>query len=140
MQTRWSQRYALFSRIAREVAVACNLRQMCRIHAVHVQGYGVQVDPSQIGTPAFEAAIMQVLTDPKYRQVAQAISKQVRARKRTPVQEAAGEQVCGSAVPSHLPTTHLLKQAPSCMFFCWHAAHARVQDNICRVPTPCRLD
>jgi hypothetical protein len=55
------------------------------------QGFGLQVDASQIGTPAFEAAIMQVLEDPKYSQAAKVASVRLRARKRTPVQEAAGE-------------------------------------------------
>lgn len=56
-----------------------------------VQAFGVQVDAANIGTPAFEAAIMQVLEAPKYRQAAKVVSVRLRARKRTPVQEAAGE-------------------------------------------------
>ena len=36
------------------------------------QGFGLQVDPSQIGAPAFEAAIVGVLINPKYTQAAQA--------------------------------------------------------------------
>ena len=54
------------------------------------QGYGVRVDPRQAGTPAFEAAILKVLTDPKYGQAARALSVRVRARKDTPLQEAGG--------------------------------------------------
>jgi glucuronosyltransferase len=54
------------------------------------QGFGVTVDPSQIGTRAFEAAILEVLLEPKYAHRANAVSRQLRARKRSPVQEAAG--------------------------------------------------
>ena len=52
------------------------------------------VDSSQIGAHAFEAAILQVLHDPEYTHRARAVSKQLRARKRTPVQEAAGHCPC----------------------------------------------
>ena len=63
------------------------------------QGFGEQVDPSQIGTPAFQAAVMQVLGNPKYAQAARAASKKLRARKRTPTQEAAGVQALLSRSP-----------------------------------------
>ena len=56
------------------------------------QGFGLRVDVSQIGTPAFEAAIVQVLNNPWYTEAARAASVRLRAQKRTPVQEAAGEQ------------------------------------------------
>jgi UDP:flavonoid glycosyltransferase YjiC (YdhE family) len=55
-----------------------------------VQGFAVQLSPHQAGTPAFREALMEVLTDPKYTKAAQAMSKKIRARKNTPVQEAAG--------------------------------------------------
>ncbi len=57
-----------------------------------MQGFGVRVSPMQIGTPAFKAAIMEVLGDPRYTKAAQAMSVKIKARKNTPVQEAAGEQ------------------------------------------------
>ena len=50
----------------------------------------MRVDPMQAGTPAFEAAILKVLTDPHYSQTASALSARVIARKDTPLQEAGG--------------------------------------------------
>ena len=60
---------------------------------VSMQGFGVQVLPSQISEPAFLAAILEVLTTPSYSDIAQAMSVKIRARKRTPVQEGAGDEV-----------------------------------------------
>ena len=60
---------------------------------VSVQKFGVQVLPSQISEPAFLAAILEVLTTPSYADTAQAMSVKIRARKRTPVQEGAGNKV-----------------------------------------------
>ena len=57
-----------------------------------VQKFGVQVLPSQISKPAFLAAILEVLTTPSYADTAQAMSVKIRARKRTPAQEGAGEE------------------------------------------------
>ena len=57
-----------------------------------VQGFGVRVSPLQAGTPAFMGAIMEVLRNPQYTAAAQALSAKIKARKNTPVQEAAGEQ------------------------------------------------
>ncbi len=57
-----------------------------------MQGFGVRVEPTQAGTPAFGEAIMEVLSNPRYTKAAQAMSVKIRARKNTPVQEAAGEQ------------------------------------------------
>ena len=50
----------------------------------------MQLSPHQAGTPAFREALMEVLTNLKYTKAAQAMSKKIRARKNTPVQEAAG--------------------------------------------------
>lgn len=58
-----------------------------------MQKFGVQVLPSQISEPAFLAAILEVLTTPSYSDTAQAMSVKIRARKRTPVQEGAGDEV-----------------------------------------------
>jgi len=55
-----------------------------------MQGFGLRVSPSQLGKPAFKEALMEVLTNPKYTAAAQAMSVKIRARKNTPVQEAAG--------------------------------------------------
>ena len=49
------------------------------------------MSPTQIGTPAFGEAITEVLSTPRYTKAAQAMSVKIRARKNTPVQEAAGE-------------------------------------------------
>lgn len=58
-----------------------------------LQGFGQHIRTNQAGTPAFQKALMAVLTDPRYTQAAQAMSVKIRARKNTPVQEAAGAQV-----------------------------------------------
>ena len=58
-----------------------------------VQGFGVRVSPLQAGTPAFTDTIMEVLRNPLYTAAAQALSAKIKARKDTPVQEAAGEQI-----------------------------------------------
>ena len=55
-----------------------------------MQGFGLRLSPSQVGKPAFKEALMEVLTNPKYTVAAQAMSVKIRARKNTPVQEAAG--------------------------------------------------
>ena len=55
-----------------------------------LQGCGVQVQPAEAGSPSFSAAINRVLTDSQYTKAAQALSKKLRARKNTPVEEAAG--------------------------------------------------
>jgi len=56
-----------------------------------LQGMGVRITHKDIFTPAFGEAISKVLQDPKYRAAADLISRKLRARKRTPVQEAAGQ-------------------------------------------------
>lgn len=58
-----------------------------------LQGFGEQISHLQIGTPAFREALLRVLTDPIYTRAAQTLSVKLRARKRTPVQEAAGESL-----------------------------------------------
>ena len=55
-----------------------------------LQGCGVQVHPAEAGGPEFSAAINKVLTDSQYTKAAQALSRRLRARKITPVEEAAG--------------------------------------------------
>ncbi len=55
------------------------------------QGYGVQVSPLQAGTPALRAALLEVLSNPKYAAAARAMAVKIKAHPRTPVQEAAGE-------------------------------------------------
>ena len=58
-----------------------------------LQGCGVQVQPSEAGSPAFSIAINKVLMDSRYTEAAQALSRKLRARKNTPVEEAAGTAV-----------------------------------------------
>lgn len=60
------------------------------LRALFMQGFGVRLSPDQAGTPAFKEALMEVLTNPKYTAAARAMSVKIRARKNTPVQEAAG--------------------------------------------------
>ena len=55
-----------------------------------LQGCGVQVRPAEAGGPSFSAAINRVLADSQYTRAAQALSRKLRARKNTPVEEAAG--------------------------------------------------
>ena len=55
-----------------------------------LQGCGVLVQPVEAGSPSFSAAINTVLTDSQYTKAAQALSRKLRARKNTPVEEAAG--------------------------------------------------
>ena len=55
-----------------------------------LQGIGLQLSPAQAGTPAFKDSLTEVLSNPKYTKAAKAMSVKIRARKNTPVQEAAG--------------------------------------------------
>ena len=64
-----------------------------------MQGFGVRVSPLQAGTPAFKDAILEVLSNPRFTSAAQAMSVKIRARKNTPVQEAAGEDSARTLVP-----------------------------------------
>jgi UDP:flavonoid glycosyltransferase YjiC (YdhE family) len=57
------------------------------------QGYGVQVSPLQAGTPALKAALLEVLSNPKYAAAARAMAVKIKAHPRTPVQEAAGGDI-----------------------------------------------
>ncbi len=59
---------------------------------MQLQGFGVRLNPMQAGMPAFGEAILEVLSNPRYAKAAQAMSIKIRARKNTPVQEAAGVQ------------------------------------------------
>ena len=67
-----------------------------------MQGIGLQLRPAQAGKPAFREALMEVLSNPKYTRAAKAMSVKIRARKNTPVQEAAGANSppCRSASPA----------------------------------------
>ena len=55
-----------------------------------MQGFGLQLRPAQAGKPTFREALVEVLSNPKYAKAAKAMSVKIRARKNTPVQEAAG--------------------------------------------------
>ncbi len=68
------------------------------------QGFGVRVEPTQAGTPAFGAAIMEVLSNPQYKKAAEAMAVKIKARKNTPVQEAAGK-LCVQTPSPHLYQT-----------------------------------
>ncbi len=70
---------------------------------VAMQGFGVRLDPSQAGTPAFGEAIMEVLSNPQYTEAAQAMSVKIRARKNTPAQEAAGKSTLQRAMLADRP-------------------------------------
>ena len=85
-----------------------------------VQGFGLQVDPTQAGTPAFQRALMAVLTDPQYAKAAKAMSVKIRARKNTPVQEAAG--------------------VPACSWLCDCASQSCLRQCLVRVNVHCRTD
>ena len=67
--------------------------------AAVLQGMGVRVNHRDIGTPAFGQAIRRVLEEPSYRAAAALISRMLRARRQTPVQEAAG--ACGFHISAH---------------------------------------
>jgi hypothetical protein len=57
---------------------------------VLLQGFGLQLSPFDLGKPAFRDALMEVVANPKYAEGARALAVKIKARKRTPVQEAAG--------------------------------------------------
>ncbi|CAK0786592.1 hypothetical protein CVIRNUC_009806 [Coccomyxa viridis] len=56
---------------------------------VVAKGLGLQLRPAQAGKPAFREALVEVLSNQKYAKAAKAMSVKIRARKNTPVQEAA---------------------------------------------------
>ena len=58
-----------------------------------LQGCGVQVFPAEAGSRKFSTALSEVLTHARYTKAAQALSRKLRARKNTPVEEAAGAAV-----------------------------------------------
>lgn len=60
------------------------------IITVVLQGMGVRISHKDIFMPKFGEAIRKVFQDPSYGAAAELISRKLRARKRTPVQEAAG--------------------------------------------------
>ena len=65
---------------------------LCAIAYTHLslQGLGVKINKLGIKSPAFRLALMAVLTEDKYTEAAMALSIKIRARKNTPLQEAAG--------------------------------------------------
>ena len=63
------------------------------------QGMGLRVRHRDIGTSAFAQAIRKVLEEPGYRAAAVRLSRMLRARRQTPVQEAAG--ACGLLTQAH---------------------------------------
>ena len=58
-----------------------------------LQGCGVQVSPAEAGSRKFSDALDDVLTNSRYTKAAQALSRKLRARQNTPVEEAAGAAV-----------------------------------------------
>lgn len=73
-----------------------------------LQGFALRVRHSDIGTEAFPAALTELLGNGSYAAAAKAISVKLRARKRTPVQEAVG------AYPSFLMPTGKTWERPLC--------------------------
>ena len=55
-----------------------------------MQGFGVQISHADVLTDALPAAVMHVLSNARYAEAARRMSVKLTARKRTPVQEAAG--------------------------------------------------
>ena len=73
----------------------------------------------QPGSTAFHDALLKVLTEERYMRAAQALSVKIRAHKRTPVQQAAGEHCnkCSSAtcpVLDRIVRSHLVRH-DSCL-------------------------
>ena len=60
------------------------------------QGMALRLYHEDIRTARFADTIKRVLTEPSFRLAAQRISVKLRARSRTPTQEAAGEPLCFS--------------------------------------------
>lgn len=58
---------------------------------VALQGLALRLDHKNIHTERFTHTIKRVLTEPSFTEVAKGISQKLRARPRTPTQEAAGE-------------------------------------------------
>ena len=75
----------------------------------------MRVRHRDIGTEAFPAALTELLGNGRYAAAATAISVKLRARKRTPVQEAVG------AYPSFLmPVGKTWERLPCCNNCCLH--------------------
>lgn len=67
------------------------LRQYAALDEIlATQGFAVRVRHTDIGTAAFPAAVARVLSNGSYAAAARKVSVKLRARKRTPVQEAVG--------------------------------------------------
>ena len=62
------------------------------MHGIPLQGMGVGILQKDIATQAFEEALRKVVTEPRYTAAARKVSQKLRARKRTPVEEAAGKR------------------------------------------------
>jgi glucuronosyltransferase len=58
---------------------------------VLLQGLALRLHHKDIGTERFSRTIKRVLTEPSFTEVAKQLSVKLRARPRTPTQEAAGE-------------------------------------------------
>ena len=71
------------------------------------QGMGLRVRHRDIGTPAFGQAIRKVLEEPSYRAAAARLSRMLRARRQTPVQEAAGACSLHTKAPYQGLSSHL---------------------------------
>ncbi len=56
-----------------------------------MQGFAVRVHHEDIGTERFPEALKRILTEPSFKEAAKRVSRKLRARPRTPTQEAAGE-------------------------------------------------
>ena len=65
------------------------------------QGTGLHLFREQVTPGAVHAAVMRLLSEGSFREAAQRVSRRLRSRKRTPLQEAAG----GSWLCSHTCTT-----------------------------------
>ena len=55
------------------------------------QGFALRVSHADIGTDRFPKTIRRVLSEPSFAAAAEKLSVKLRARPRTPTQEAAGE-------------------------------------------------
>jgi hypothetical protein len=70
----------------------CNATQRHDCAEWVLQGMAERISLPQPGSTAFYDALLKVLTEARYTRAAQELSVKVRAHKRTPVQQAAGER------------------------------------------------
>ena len=79
----------MFGVPAEQAVLKC---KMCVAYVLPVQGFAVQLHmKDSADSDKVWSAIMAVLSEKRYTTVARQISKQLRSRKHSPVQEAAGE-------------------------------------------------